>query len=211
MAQTERHTPAEHTPVEVEVLLQKRPQAPQLDDDIVRSVSQPLEAAPSQSPHPASQVKPQRPKEHDAAVAWEGTVHAVVVYPSPSALHTRRSVDEAQLGSPGVHVHALQRPPEQLDPAGHADVDALNPSAAQTLTVVVERQVALLGVQVHARHTPPEQLCDAAQAVVDELRPSPLHTRREVTETQSTALGVHDHAMHAPSRQLCDEGHDELV
>ena len=57
-----------------------------------------------------------------------------------------------------MHVHALQRPPAQLEPAGHVDVDELSPSEAQRLTVVVERHVELLGVQVHARHTPPEQV-----------------------------------------------------
>ncbi|MBK6533497.1 MAG: hypothetical protein IPF99_29075 [Deltaproteobacteria bacterium] len=50
------------------------PQVPQEEGLVVRSVSQPLEAAPSQLPHPAWQVKPQEPAEQVVAVACAGRV-----------------------------------------------------------------------------------------------------------------------------------------
>ncbi len=91
-------------------LVHSAPHAPQLDAVDDRSVSQPSLARPSQSPHPPSQVNPQRPDAQLADAACAGAVQALVVYARPSALQTLRSAVEAQLGSPGVHTHAVQRP-----------------------------------------------------------------------------------------------------
>ena len=77
-------------------MLQTRPHAPQLLVVVERSVSQPLNAAPSQSPQPDSQVNPQVPVEHEVAVAWAGRAHGAGAYPRRSLLQSRRSVAEAQ-------------------------------------------------------------------------------------------------------------------
>ena len=80
--------------------------------------SQPLDASPSQSPHPASQVKPQR-DDAQVAVAWAGVGHAFVHAPQWSGSSVRRRHDPSQLVSPVAQVET-HAPPEHTWPDGHA-------------------------------------------------------------------------------------------
>ena len=70
--------PATHTLVDPALppALHSRPHAPQFTPLVVRLVSQPLEAAPSQSPQPAAQVKLHVPLVHAVAVALGGNGQA---------------------------------------------------------------------------------------------------------------------------------------
>ena len=65
---------ATHWLVEPAREVQARPQDPQFEGLVVTSVSQPLNATPSQSPHPASQEKPQVPLAQVLAVLCTGSV-----------------------------------------------------------------------------------------------------------------------------------------
>jgi hypothetical protein len=60
------HVPAEHDAEPPTGGAQLRPQAPQWLTLLLRFVSQPLAALPSQSPNPATQRKRHAPDEHDA-------------------------------------------------------------------------------------------------------------------------------------------------
>ena len=70
--------PATHTLVDPALppVLHRWPHAPQWLALVVRLVSQPLEAAPSQSPQPVAQVKLHVPLVHAVAVALAGNGQA---------------------------------------------------------------------------------------------------------------------------------------
>ncbi len=66
------------------------PQRPQLCASLQVKVSQPLEATPSQSVHPGSQVNPQTPRAQLSARMFGTVGHSSLAVPSPSAWHTER-------------------------------------------------------------------------------------------------------------------------
>jgi hypothetical protein len=133
-----------------------RPHAPQWAALVASIASQPLPASPSQSPNPGAQSYPQAPvPEHRGAVAFAGVGQATVVDPVPSAPHTLRAVDDAQVALPGVHAHEEHPIPTQLAIAGHATAVLPRPSALQTLDVRTSAHVELPGTHACAMQTPP--------------------------------------------------------
>jgi hypothetical protein len=73
--------------------------------------------------------------------------HAVVVYPRPSALHTRRAPSGAQSAALGAHTRATQRPARHPWSDAQGVSVAPAPRASQTRTAVGLAQVRAFGVQ----------------------------------------------------------------
>ncbi len=97
------------------------PHPPQFDASVSVGTSQPLAVLPSQSAKPAAQLTRHTPPTHDAELPT-GAVHATTVYPSPSTLHTRRSVIVVHDASPGTQTRVRHAPITHDSPAAHAAV-----------------------------------------------------------------------------------------
>ena len=156
-------------PAQAEVALGSehvRPQAPQWALLVPRLVSQPLPAAPSQSPRPASQRATVQPPAAQPLTApgseqalpqapqWAGSMEVLAQNDRPPAVHSTRG--EAQVAE-----HA---PREHAEPAGqtapHAPQWALS---VWRLTHAVEHWVS--PAPQETAHTPAAQAVPGAQAV----------------------------------------------
>ncbi len=95
------------------------PQAPQFVG-VVRSVSQPSDASPLQSPQPAMQLRMQVPVMHDA-VSCSRARHATPHAPQCASLVSEDSQPSGssvtQLPKPALHAPSVQRPATQDDAA----------------------------------------------------------------------------------------------
>lgn len=109
------HVPEEH----VCPAPHARPHAPQWLALVWRLISHPLVSRVSQFAVPATHAIAHRPAVH-VEVALGRVGHIIVVVVTPSALHTRTEVDDAQsIGAPAVHP-ATQLPAEHPCPLAHA-------------------------------------------------------------------------------------------
>ena len=177
-----------------------RPHAPQLVALALRSVSQPLSAAPSQSPKPpAHRTTVQAPAAQPLAVTWDSaqTVpHAPQLAGSMAALAQNAPAPAPQVRRGEAQV-APHPPPEQTWPARQAV-----PQAPQlALSVRVSTSQPLAGSRSQSAKPAAQAATTHAPAVQAEVALGRAHTRPHAPQLVASALSSVSHpSVAAPSQ-----------